>query len=289
VRYRPAILVGLTLLSAGCGAMVPACGKNMVMRRCDDPRPVEAIHVSDGSWNMIPAGPDRIYFRGDRGNLATEALNWVAQSRRVLRELSGVEPGPVGVLLLGSSDSVNLDVARDAEGRRVWAVLPGRDDGPLTVVHEWTHGILGVLRPNDRSNERFVEDGLCDLVAAVVVARVRGGAPTGVDDAARSLRERLPSLPSRANLLTMAAHYDETRRSWKEFCADPPASGYALGLALWLGGTGSSEDAVARAFSEIHSAPSQPLEKIAEAEPGQKLRARDLDVRRALAVLEERR
>jgi hypothetical protein len=285
-RAHFGILIGLAAFSAGCGAMVPACGKNVVMRSCDDSRPVETLRVDDGSWDVLPVGADRVYFRRDGHPPRPEDFDWLKQARRSLHDLSGREPAPVGLLLRESSDPRNLEVARDPERRIVWPVLPGESRGAFTIVHEWTHGVLAALRTNDRRNERFVEDGLCDLVATVVVGGVMGGPSREVDGAAKSLRERLPSLPARVNLLVLAPRYDETRRSWKQFCSDPPDTGYDLGLALWLAGNEPPADAVVRAFAAIRANPSRSLEDIAEAEPGQQLHARDLDVRRALAVLE---
>lgn len=209
--------------------------------------PPKKIDVSAvGNWQVTQSEPDRVYAEAARVTEEQQRTmaSLLAEERLALQELTGKAPPPIAVALL-ASDAKIVRGSSDAEGRHVWPIrqneLANDERIISTLVHEWTHRILAVnfgFVGDDES--RFVEDGLCELIAHQVYVRVRGGksSPT-VISRAQELDRFSKQQPATINLKRLSKVHDFSRYptlidALVGMCREDTAFGYDLGLALWL-------------------------------------------------------
>jgi hypothetical protein len=256
-----------------------------ISARCGDTRPVHEIDVRDRSrWHAIEAGVDRVYVEEgaslDVANAATE----LASQRAALRSVSRIEP-PAVALAFARDDHPNHLARPDEAQRPVWVTAP---NAPFqwTLAHEQTHAVLHEARGKSDGprDERFVEDGFCELVAWTLAdedaRRVRAR------EAAKAVRTRLARGVRVIDLLGAAPGYDASQ-SFEEQCKDPPYWLYAVAFAYWLDRLERAPDTAARVFAALTAAPRRPLTDVATAiSPA--LDARRVPLEDALAILERR-
>lgn len=214
---------------------------------CDEVgKPVTRITaVAVDAFDFTDSGPDRVYSEpGVDPAERTRVAALLSEERALLAQLSGASPPPVAALLLAKDGGVRTS-ADDAAGRQVWTIAPSRlhDDRELvgSFTHEWTHSLLQKrFRYGSSQETRYVEDGLCELMAHLACVRIRkSGASSPV--ASSRLDELLAQkdLPARADLLALSRAHDFRRYPTLPDaivggCEQDAVVGYGLGLAWWL-------------------------------------------------------
>ena len=287
------VILGVIAFS-GCTRFGMATGK------CNSTAPMIRIDVRNTErFDAIDVGPDRIYFEQGVSREAADAMaTLLSQARPSLLQTTGVTPPPRNLaLLLGDPD--NFETPPDREGRHVHA-LRARDyrkpeETIGVVVHEWTHEIVDAVHGRADNDARYLEDGLCDLVASLVEEAVRREAPSSVlCSRAKELTAGVATHPPVADLVHLAKEMDVQGRPFenmesvaKRFCSLDEAWGYALGLAYWIDRLRERPDIVRLYLRQARNMDSRAGERFSwldRAAPGQ-LVSQSLIIAKAIDVL----
>jgi hypothetical protein len=266
---------------------VPGSGKTL-----------RSINQSDlTTWKTFDVGPDRIYLEpGASAASAQDMIVLLGQIRKALQDMTGVHPGPLAVGFPATNSSIRFDGV-DRDGRTVWMIQPEKacDDKPrsATVAQEWMHDILYDNFSFRVETTRFVEEGLCGLVAHMVDSRIRKSASTTtLRWYTDLLLSQLSALPETIDLLELSVKHGY---GFKESgCGmtlpdELAGAGYALGLACWLDWTQADEHLLRSFFAKLKANTDPNIDMVQllytlTARPGIHFRA--VSTRRALAFLE---
>lgn len=191
----------------------------------------------------MSVGVDRIYALD--GAVRPQDMDWLAIHLARLREAYKSVTGwsPPGLAILLSTSNASLVPQPDADGRMVWhleaAEIELKERSTQFLAHEWTHAALLKYAPNSGAGSldvRWVEDGLCELVAASVERELFPDVePTTTASRRRELDDRSAEIPTR---LSLVGGNDEEGLSMYgtmvATCDRGALYGYAYSYALWL-------------------------------------------------------
>jgi len=244
-------------------------------------------------------GPDVVYAEpGVSEDEIESSAALLAQQRAELARLFGRPPPSVGVLLLAGVPEKTIRLSPDREGRMVWTLSPSErvsDRSQIgAIVHEWTHEVLREnfgLVPND--DARYLEDGLCELIAQRVHLAIRK-TPKGsaADDRKREFQKRERPIESfdlielaRANTHRMRAENLATvLDSLRDDVCHPRGDsvlGYQVGLAWWLSQSDADPNFLKKTLAALEENPD--LEAVLRAyQPGLDMNALPFDAVGAL-------
>lgn len=262
-------------------------------------KPAKRIDVSDaGKWAVAQSGPDRVYSERDvSADDVAKVVELLAQERRLLTELAGANPPAMAVALMREEAAATSGLP-DGEGRTVWpfgtADLANDRQIIGTLVHEWMHSILHDAGFDGSAHTRFIEDGLCELVAHQVESRVRGR-PFSQTSRARleELNSRAAGQPKIVNLLELSERFDVGRYgsgvdAFLAMCRESELlGGYSLGLAFWLDRLDSNPDVTRQWMDQLRRQHPDAVQWAAAANalPHQTIDAQSVAVADALVLL----
>jgi hypothetical protein len=122
-------------------------------------------------------GPDRVYADGSgvtRAHVRAMGEHLV-RLRAGYHEVTGWDPPSLRVLLRVNAHTISTEA--DADGVGVWPITPAeieaRERTTAFLAHEWTHAALAQHTSGaGELGQRWLEDGLCELVAYHVEKRL---------------------------------------------------------------------------------------------------------------------
>jgi hypothetical protein len=157
--------------------------------------------------------------------------------RAAYREATGWDPPPLHVLL--AQEPRSLSVASAAGAPAVWPVSPAeiadRDRGTAFLVHEWTHATLAARSSSvPEPAQRWIEDGLCELVAYRVETRMFPRAKaTRITSRTKELS--LPEAPASFELIELdPPKATSMYGALAAMCEGVRVYGYGYAFAFWL-------------------------------------------------------
>jgi len=184
--------------------------------------------------------------------------------RVVLRDITGVEPPPIGVGLVLSEGRVRF--APD-DKRTVVTVRVDAEDGLTTgpFVHAWTHAIVRSVVEYPVDQARFLEEGLVDVIAYKAREKLRHVTGTLAFEAHRRvIARRREEAPTKANvgidLTKLGGTLDATggpnlATALFEQCKKDEALGSALGFAIAFERGGREPAWIPRTLASLHEKP----------------------------------
>lgn len=190
-----------------------------------------------------PAGLDIVYALED-GVTAEQRTTMAAgliRLRATYTEVTGWDPPPMAVLLT-TSDPRELVPIDDRDGRKVWALgvleIDSRERAVALLAHEWTHASLRAHAPASRSGDltsRWIEDGLCELVAHEVERELFPDRPSHtLTSRTADLAEHDGDIPAEVDLLSFSAPARASMYGQlAAMCDAGTVFGYAYALAFW--------------------------------------------------------
>jgi hypothetical protein len=202
-----------------------------------------ALEASDYDGLVTAAaGRDRVYALDDRVT-AQQRKAMVAQLARVrgaFSRVTGWDP-PALAVVLTAGDRRDLAPSADRDGRQVWALgvseIDDRDRSTAFLAHEWTHVSLRVLAPASGTGQpgtRWIEDGLCELVAHEVERELFPGDDTRTRTGRlESLERDDPEIPNEVDLVSFAGEATSMYGQIAAMCQGGALYGYAYALAFW--------------------------------------------------------
>ncbi len=158
--------------------------------------------------------------------------------RAAYREATGWEPTPLHVLLAPDPKSIAVAKAQTGDPA-VWPLSPAqitdRDRGTAFLVHEWTHATLAARSSGAfDTSQRWIEDGLCELVALRVETRMFPR-KKATRTSSRGEELSLPEAPEAFELVQVGeAKPTSMYGALVSMCDGTQTRGYPYAFAFWL-------------------------------------------------------
>ncbi len=233
----------------------------------DDAKKLRAIERTEyEAWPKRERGADALYAEpGVPLPVLERTAGDLVTLRVVMRDMTGVEPPPIAVGLVGSDATARF--SPDAAHRPVLTLRMDATDGLLggAFVHAWTHALVRqiVLAPEERT--RFMEEGLADFVAFVARDRMHRTSPmAALTEHRRVLADLKQAAPRKAadalDLTRLPAAFDarqgpDLAHALYAQCSKDAALGGALGFALAYERGARDDTWVMRTIAELHRVP----------------------------------